>query len=409
MLIYMGIPMVLNIDAQLLVRDNRGRLSGPAVKTHPFFEQLSRIWNDVALLKHPPLPNPPSSELADKVSLHYGEKVTVEKSVARTLDLSTLSTGTVTSRGGIAGLNEADGAEEFAKGTISSTPVRKRKPSKRYTPHHRSDTVRSVASDQNVSLERSISWKAERNVKHVKFSGDYISGTEATEHDNHPYNISDSGLVIPEDIPPSPDFPHPTHDDDEPLPYLRPDSPNSSLSSSIYTPQSHSVLPEPVDVDEELSAAAETYRYLEAFLSSGSYFTDPPLCEQAHISQDTVDEINNSPLLIRDRKPSIGSVISGILYDIPIQPVVAAPDPISVPSPMTSERDNAMDWSFEDKITLAVLDAMDQRPSLPSDQEFGALPPSEEDQAQVTVVRRQRRAESVRRTFQKFRRKFVPY
>ncbi|KAF5365326.1 hypothetical protein D9758_005417 [Tetrapyrgos nigripes] len=54
---------------KLLVDQPHNRLGDEDVKDHPFFGPIYSLWEDIAALSHPPLPNPPSVALDPNVSL----------------------------------------------------------------------------------------------------------------------------------------------------------------------------------------------------------------------------------------------------------------------------------------------------------------------------------------------------
>jgi hypothetical protein len=209
--------------------------------------------------------------------------------------------------------------------------------------------------------------------------------------------VPDSSLIIPEE-------PSPPLDDDVQLDSSSAgdrSSPKSSVSSLISAPKSPGRLSILADIDDELLSAAEACRNLEVYLSTGFYFNESPVRAEVHTpEQIPLPSVSDSPSLISN------NLDSGCEVDEPESPIeVTDRDP-----PIhLSDQDNPADWSFEDEITMAVLDAMNQRSKSPlkDEIEFGVLEPQQSPSPRVHSISSQTR-DSIRRTFENFRRRIRP-
>ncbi|RDB19756.1 Ribosomal protein S6 kinase alpha-5 [Hypsizygus marmoreus] len=61
-------PSLTSFLRALLVHDPNDRLTGDEVQKHLFFEPIQELWDDIADLKYPPCPNPPTSHVDDDIS-----------------------------------------------------------------------------------------------------------------------------------------------------------------------------------------------------------------------------------------------------------------------------------------------------------------------------------------------------
>jgi hypothetical protein len=281
--------------------------------------------------------------------------------------------------------DEESGVGEGARSTIGTATIHKHVNLVHYTPGSAMD--QNTTSNQNIIPEYIIPWITGSH------GGQSASSVRATENDNNSFLVSDSGIVMSEDLPSLKTPPPHIQELDEPLPYSCEDSPDSTVSTSIFNPES-------LEIDEELLSAAAAYRHLEALLSSGSYYIDPPQ-RPTDEAQKAFTE-NEDPFPLEQYRPSN---IPSIFPPTETQPSSPLATDDRFASLEIAEVENVGNWSFEDEITVAVLDAMDQRPPLsPSDKtdhEFGIIS-SGDSHAKTTPLRR--RTASVRMTFEKLRR-----
>jgi hypothetical protein len=197
-------------------------------------------------------------------------------------------------------------------------------------------------------------------------------------------------------------------------------SPKSSASSSYSTHKSLRRFS--MDMDDELLSDAEACLNLEAYLSTGLYFTglsaEPVAHDEIHVLEPILEHIQFPPT------PDSLSLVSKT--SDPVNEVQGTQSSIEVtdrePPIDVSDNDNPADWTFEDEITMAVLDAMDQRSKSPpkspprsplkEDIELGVLAsPELVPSAELTSPGRPRLRQtrtSIRRTFERFRRRIRP-
>ena len=237
---------------------------------------------------------------------------------------------------------------------------------------------------------------------------------------------SDSGLVIPGGIDSSSPMPrHRSNEvDEQRRPNLRSHSPSSSLSS----PSSYSVTSsEPEDTDDDLLSALENYRRLEALLASGSYFTELS-SRDADASHKIIGRlVRENPINASAVATASAAIATTTTTTTTATQHQTRAEPIIDISELVSDSvwraflqsEHATTWSFEDEITMAVLDAMEQRPpvcpqrpavcpqpSVIDESEFGVI---EEEPVPMRLADRQQQEKqkrSLRKTLEKVKRRF---
>jgi len=177
-------------------------------------------------------------------------------------------------------------------------------------------------------------------------------------------------------------------------------------------------------MDDELLSDAEACLNLEAYLSTGLYFNGHPAEPVAHnevqVLEPTLEQLllpaapDSSSLVLRTFDPidevqdTQSSIAQSSIEVTDREPLIDGPD-----------YDAPADWTFEDAITMAVLDAMDQRSKSPpksppqQDIELGVLGSpdlarSAELAPSPSHPRLRQARSSIRRTFESFRRRIRP-
>ena len=356
----------------MLVRDPHTRLYGQAVRNHLFFEPISGIWDDIAKLKHPPLPRP----LSNSVSTQRESKILLSREVTQTKPKT----------------------QEKDRSPVVPKSILKRRPSH---VENLPVTDPEVTSNNDGIPDYIVPWVDPEPEPQV--CGSCAASLESPgKGGDDTARVLDSSLIIPEDLPPPLD----DHVQLDPSSAGDRDSPMSSASSYVSTPKSNERLSISADIDDELLSAAEACRNLEVYLSTGFYFNELPVHAESPVHAEVhtpepipLPSVSDSPSLISN------NLDSGCDVDEPVSPIeVTDRDP-----PIhLSDQDNAADWSFENEITMAVLDAMNQRSKSPlrEEIELGVLEP------QLSSPRGRSRSSqtrnSIRQTFESFRRKIRP-
>ena len=263
-----------------------------------------------------------------------------------------------------------------------------------------------VTSNQDEFPDYIVPWGSDPEIcGNCAASAESDAGGDDTSH------VPDSGVVIiPADNPPPLD----NHPQLDPRTVIDHDSAIASTSSSYSTHKSlghHSM-----EMDDDLLSDAEACLNLEAYLSTGHYFNAESVAHDGdHVLEPMLE--HNPSSSVPDSSSLLSNTSDPVDEVQETQSSIEVPDresPIDVPS-----HDNLADWSFENDLTLAVLDAMDQRsksppksplkeetelgvlasPELAPDRELGPSP----DRPRLGQTRN-----SIQNTFERFRRRIRP-
>ena len=404
---------------QLLVHNFRDRLHGLAVKDHPFFEPISALWEDIASLKCPPLPRLTAGQLnheAEAVEANSAksadgadgngnpedtacgpsssEAVLQLSSDANTVDINNVSEQ---------GLQDRPGEGPDEDGQMSPKSSR----------GHEALWLRRTMTINRSNEERESECAANREEVVPDYILPWITGVRGQLTDNTSNVRNDDRVAdgFAGDVASPRPFCNPLH------PNSREGSPSPSLSSpSSYSSTSS----EPGgETDDELLLAVENYRRLEELLASGSYFTEHPTRDESP-SPHNVDSHKSARI---DNTSSHRVRISGVSPFSPHNPTAPPESDVDISGLVLSDAfwraflqgdRQEVTWSFEDEITMAVLDAMDHRhrPTVEVEEqnecEFGVI--EEPPRAGIRVMptlKRQKRKQSIRKTFEKVKRRFL--
>jgi hypothetical protein len=410
------------LAVQLLVRNSRDRLSGSAVKSHPFFEPIVGLWEDIASLRYPPLPNTASSHFDLGVSLDCDYNAAeidwkLESGVGASSSETEIRPSSEEAKmANLALSTDIETGECVEDGQMSPKSSRGHEAlwlrrSMKSNRSYEGSEYDTAVSREGVVPDYIIPWITGPSARTCEAEDG--CNTSLVEEGSSVYlggdRVLDSGLVTPEDIP----LPRTSHHRrlrklDEPRPDSRKGSPSPSFSSaSSYS----STFSELVETDDELLSAAENYRRLEELLASGSYFTDYPPRDDAYNKAGRQDKIPQRRVRLLSsgvsafpprhlKKKSVAVEES----DVDISGFVTD----SIWSTLLGG-DQTIRWSFEDEITMAVLDAIDDRGGVSveaKETEFGVISDEQHLAIGFSQPKREKRKQSLRKTLETIKRRF---
>jgi hypothetical protein len=418
------------LDAQLLVHNFRDRLHGLAVKDHPFFEPVSALWEDIASLKCPPLPRLAAGQLNHEASPVSNPEAKSAESADRNGNPEDTACGPSSSE---ADPQLSSDANQLVVNTINTVdinnvseqglpdrpgegPDEDDQTSPKSSRGHEALWLRRTMTINRSNEERESDSAANREEVVPDYILPWITGVrvQLTENTNTTSNVRNDDRVAD-------GF---TGDAVSPRPFCNPSHRNSregSPSPSLSSPSSYSsTSSEPGgETDDELLLAVENYRRLEELLASGSYFTEHPTRDESP-SPHNVDSHKSARI---DNTSSHRVRISGVSPFSPLHPTAPPESDVDISGLVLSDAfwraflqgdRQEVTWSFEDEITMAVLDAMDHRhqPTVEerNEFEFGVIEEPPRAGIRVSVMptlKRQKRKQSIRKTFEKVKRRFL--